>query len=186
MWEFLSWSLRGCSEPASQARGLAWILEPGSLELMTWLTVFFLSLHCIKCDLFVIASHSWDLKKIMSLLTLPLTNGNISGPLWQTDLPDKKYFPAPRFLVLDLPQITFRPVSSSRVTPCVLFSASLPNKGLQMMQWRCLTAQPACGWTSLVPVALTVRWAWPWSFPTDDLLTSWPVDHGSISSIIVI
>ena len=26
---FLSWSLRGCSEPASQARGLAWILEPG-------------------------------------------------------------------------------------------------------------------------------------------------------------
>ena len=119
----------------------------------------------------------WDLKKIMSLLTLPLTNGNISGPLWQTDLPDKKYFPAPRFLVLDLPQITFRPVSSSRVTPCVLFSASLPNKGLQMMQWRCLTAEPACGWTSLVPVALTVRWARPWSFPTDDLLTSWPWEH---------
>ena len=29
MWEFLSWSLRGCSEPASQARGLAWFLEPG-------------------------------------------------------------------------------------------------------------------------------------------------------------
>ena len=26
---FWSWSLRGCSEPASQARGLAWILEPG-------------------------------------------------------------------------------------------------------------------------------------------------------------
>ena len=26
---FLSWSLRGCYEPASQARGLAWILEPG-------------------------------------------------------------------------------------------------------------------------------------------------------------
>ena len=28
---FLSWSLRGCSELASQARGLAWILEPGLL-----------------------------------------------------------------------------------------------------------------------------------------------------------
>ena len=27
---FLSWSLQDCSEPASQARGLAWILEPGS------------------------------------------------------------------------------------------------------------------------------------------------------------
>ena len=27
---FLSWSLRGCWEPASQARGLAWILEPGA------------------------------------------------------------------------------------------------------------------------------------------------------------
>ena len=32
---FLSWSLRGCSEPASQARGLAWILEPGLLCNMT-------------------------------------------------------------------------------------------------------------------------------------------------------
>ena len=26
---FLSWSLQGCSEPASQACGLAWILRPG-------------------------------------------------------------------------------------------------------------------------------------------------------------
>ena len=67
--------------------------------------------------------------------------------------------------------------SSSRVTPVVLFSAFLPNKGLQMMQWGCLTAEPACGWTSLVPVALTVRWVRPWSFPTDDLLTSWPWEH---------
>ena len=32
-WVFWSWSLRGCPEPASQARGLAWILEPAaSLE----------------------------------------------------------------------------------------------------------------------------------------------------------
>ena len=28
-WRFWSWSLQGCSEPASQARGLAWILRPG-------------------------------------------------------------------------------------------------------------------------------------------------------------
>ena len=38
---FWSWSLRGCSEPASQARGLAWILEPGvnlcvSVRCMSW------------------------------------------------------------------------------------------------------------------------------------------------------
>ena len=31
---FLSWSLQGCSEPASQARRLAWILEPGLPTLM--------------------------------------------------------------------------------------------------------------------------------------------------------
>ena len=29
MWEFSSWSLRGCSEPASQACGLGWIVGPG-------------------------------------------------------------------------------------------------------------------------------------------------------------
>ena len=29
MWVFLSWSLRGSSEPASQACGLTWILRPG-------------------------------------------------------------------------------------------------------------------------------------------------------------
>ena len=68
--------------------------------------------------------------------------------------------------------------SSNGVIPSVLFSASLiPNKGLQMMQCRCLTAEPACGWTSLVPVALTVQWVRPWSFPTDDLLTSWLWEH---------
>ena len=65
----------------------------------------FLSLNCMKCDFICHCLTLWDLKKIMSLLTLPLTNGNISGPLWQTDLQDKKYFPALRFLVLDLPQI---------------------------------------------------------------------------------
>ena len=32
---FWSWSLWGYSEPASQARGLAWILEPGPLPLST-------------------------------------------------------------------------------------------------------------------------------------------------------
>ena len=26
---FLSWSLRGCSEPATSGRGIAWILESG-------------------------------------------------------------------------------------------------------------------------------------------------------------
>ena len=120
----------------------------------------------------------WDLKKLMSLLTLPLTNGNISGPLWQTDLQDKKYFPALRFLLLGLPQINtdqFQRSNSLCFIFCLFTKQRIANDAMKMPDSRtCLWLDQlsACGVNGAMSAALKFPHRWP-----VDQLTSWPWKH---------